>query len=101
MMLLTGNDLKDGRTRWWTGKDWSLDLKDAADVGDQGAAIAAAQQAAGTVSEAWEVPASATDNGPVPSHIKERIRALGPTVRPDLTLDPQKAEAGSWVLNHV
>ena len=33
-----------------------------------------------------------------PSHIKERIRALGPTVRPDLTLKPGDPDAMNWVI---
>ena len=33
-----------------------------------------------------------------PAHIKDRIRALGPTVRPDLTLKPADPEAGNWVI---
>ena len=33
-----------------------------------------------------------------PAHIKDRIRALGPTVRPDLTLKPADPDAGAWVI---
>ena len=33
-----------------------------------------------------------------PAHIKDRIRALGPTVRPDLTLKPADPTAGDWVI---
>ncbi|PTS84167.1 DUF2849 domain-containing protein, partial [Sphingomonas sp. HMWF008] len=32
------------------------------------------------------------------AHIKDRVRALGPTVRPDLTLKPADPAAGSWVI---
>ncbi|MGQ3230745.1 MAG: DUF2849 domain-containing protein, partial [Blastomonas fulva] len=28
-----------------------------------------------------------TDQGPMPLHIKERVRAFGPTVRPDLAIN--------------
>ena len=39
------------------------------------------------------------DHGGVrPGHIKDRIRALGPTVRPDLTLKPADPAAGNWVI---
>lgn len=101
MNILTGNDLLDGRVVWWTGDAWSRSVADAVDVGEKGEAIAEQQVAAQAVSEAWVVPAEAGDNGPVPSHIKERVRALGPTVRPDLTLDPNKAEKGDWVVPNV
>jgi hypothetical protein len=44
------------------------------------------------------IDAEATEQGPRPAHIKDRIRALGPTVRPDLTLKPADADAGAWVI---
>ena len=42
--------------------------------------------------------ATLTDEGVRPAHIKDRIRALGPTVRPDLNLKPNDADAGNWVI---
>ena len=39
-----------------------------------------------------------TPEGPRPAHIKDRIRALGPTVRPDLTLKPADPSAGDWII---
>ena len=44
------------------------------------------------------IEAVATPEGPRPAHIKDRIRALGPTVRPDLTLKPADPHAGEWVI---
>ncbi|MFM5949617.1 MAG: DUF2849 domain-containing protein, partial [Novosphingobium sp.] len=38
------------------------------------------------------------ERGVRPAHIKDRIRALGPTVRPDLTLKPADPTAGDWVI---
>ncbi|RZM07519.1 MAG: DUF2849 domain-containing protein, partial [Sphingomonas sp.] len=46
----------------------------------------------------YVIDATATPDGPRPAHIKDRIRALGPTVRPDLTLKPADPTAGSWVI---
>ena len=46
----------------------------------------------------YVIDAEATAEGPRPAHIKDRIRALGPTVRPDLTLKPADPDAGSWVI---
>ena len=43
MKLLTGNDLATGDVTWWTGTDWSRHVEDAADVGHDGEAIAAAE----------------------------------------------------------
>ena len=98
MKLLTGNDLKTGFVTWWTGADWSLHVEDAADVGDGGPAIIAVEEGARRVTAAAVIAATATDDGPRPAHIKDRIRALGPTVRPDLTLKPADPEAGNWVI---
>ena len=99
MKILTGNDLKTGAVTWWTGQDWSLHVEDAADVGDQADAIAAAEEGARRVYAAYAIDAVREDTGGVrPAHIKERIRALGPTVRLDLTLKPADPEAGNWVI---
>lgn len=95
MKILTGNDLKTGAVTWWTGNDWSLHVADATDVGDQGDAIAAAENAARRVVSPYVINGEKTADGVRPAHIKDRIRALGPTVRLDLSLNP--ADAGNWV----
>ena len=98
MKILTGNALKSGAVTWWTGVGWSLDVNDSADVGDDGATIAAREEGARNVLGAYVVDGVRTDEGVRPSHIKERIRALGPTVRPDLTLKPSDPAALTWVI---
>lgn len=82
--ILTGNDLETGDVVWWTGNGWSRHVRDAAEVGDEGEAIAKVEEAARRVNVPYVVDADATPDGPRPRHIKERIRAAGPTVRPDL-----------------
>jgi hypothetical protein len=82
MKILTGNDLKTGAVIWWTGSDWSLHVEDAAC----------------RVNGGYVIDAEATADGVRPAHIKDRIRALGPTVRPDLTLKPADPDAGNWVI---
>jgi hypothetical protein len=96
--LLTGNDLATGDVTWWTGNGWSRHVEDAADVGDNGEAILQAESGAQRVNSAYIIDATATPEGPRPAHIKDRVRALGPTVRPDLTLKPSDPTAGSWVI---
>jgi hypothetical protein len=96
--LLTGNDLPTGDVIWWTGEGWSRHVEDAADVGDQGEAIARAEEGARRANAAYVIDATATPEGPRPAHIKDRVRALGPTVRLDLTLKPADPSAGSWVI---
>ncbi len=98
MKILTGNDLKTGAVIWWAGSDWSLHVADAADVGDHGEAIAAAENAARRVVGPYVIDAKETADGVRPAHIKDRIRALGPTVRLDLSLKPADADAGNWVI---
>ena len=98
MKLLTGNDLPTGDVVWWTGQGWSRHVEDAADVGAAGDAIAQTEEGARRVTGSHVIDATVTAEGPRPAHIKDRIRALGPTVRPDLTLKPADATAGSWVI---
>jgi len=98
MKLLTGNDLASGDVTWWTGAGWSRHVEDAADVADQGEAIAAREEGARRVNAPYVIEATATPEGPRPAHIKDRVRALGPTVRMDLTLKPADPNAGSWVI---
>ncbi|WP_188237719.1 DUF2849 domain-containing protein [Sphingopyxis sp. LK2115] len=98
MKLLTGNDLKSGAVIWWTGADWSIHIEDAVDVDEQGEAILAVEEAARRVNAPYIIAGEMTPDGPRPAHIKDRIRALGPTVRPDLTLKPADPTAGDWVI---
>ena len=98
MKILTGNDLKTGAVIWWTGRDWSLHVEDAAEVGEQGDQILAIEDAACRVNGGYVIAAATDAAGIRPAHIKDRIRALGPTVRPDLTLRPADPAAGSWVI---
>ena len=98
MKLLTGNDLASGDVAWWTGSGWSRHIEDAVDVGAEGEAIARAEEGARRVNVPYVIDAAATADGPRPAHIKDRIRALGPTVRPDLTLKPADPQAGHWVI---
>jgi len=96
--ILTGNDLMTGDVIWWTGDGWSRHIEHAADVDGHGEAIAAAEEAARRVNGPYVIQAEPTAAGPRPSHIKERIRAVGPTVRPDLGLKPADPTAGNWVI---
>lgn len=98
MKILTGNDLVTGDVIWWAGDGWSRRVADAFDVGDRGEEMVRTEEAALRVVGAYVIDATIDDDGIRPAHIKDRIRALGPTVRPDLTLKPHDADAGSWVI---
>ena len=84
MKLLTGNDLASGDVIWWTGNGWSRKIEDAVDAGDNGEAILAAEEDARRVNASYVVEA---ENG-LPIHIKDRVRAAGPSVRQDLGINP-------------
>jgi hypothetical protein len=98
MKILTGNDLKSGAVVWWDGSDWSLHVGDAVDAGDQAEAILAREEAARRVNSSYALDAEQTPAGPRPAHIKDRVRALGPTVRPDLAVPTVEKVGWDWVI---
>ena len=98
MKILTGNDLKSGVVVWWDGSGWSPSVDDAVDAGDAADAILARESAAQRVNAAYVIDGEREGTAVRPAHIKERIRALGPTVRMDLSLKPNDPEAANWVL---
>ena len=98
MRILTGNDLPTGDVIWWAGREWSRHVAEAVDVGDKGEAIAAGEEAARRVNVPYVIEAEAEPEGPRPRHIKDRIRATGPTVRTDLAVAPADATSGSWTI---
>ncbi|MCC6828693.1 MAG: DUF2849 domain-containing protein [Novosphingobium sp.] len=98
MKILTGNDLKTGAVIWWDGSGWSLHVEDAVDAGEHADEILAREHAARRVNSGYVTDGVKTADGVRPGHIKERIRALGPTVRLDLSLKPADPEAGNWVI---
>ncbi len=98
MKILTGNDLPTGDVVWWDGQGWSRHVEHAVDVAEGGEAIARAEEGARRVNVPYVIEAVATPEGPRPAHIKDRVRALGPTVRLDLGLKPADPEAGAWVI---
>ena len=98
MRILTGNDLPTGAVVWWTGTGWSLHVEDAVDATGEEERIIGREQAALRVNGAYAIDAELNEGAPRPAHIKDRIRALGPTVRADLTLKPADPAAVSWVI---
>ena len=98
MKIATGNDLPTGDVVWWDGEGWNRHVEDAVDVGDNGAAMIGREEAACRVNNPYIIDAEATANGPRPLHIKDRIRARGPTVRLDLNRASIDPATGSWVI---
>ena len=89
MIIVTGNDLATGDVIWWAGSGWSRHVGQAVDAGHEGEAIIERETAARRVNSAYLREAEQTANGPLPHHIKDRIRASGPTVRADLALNTE------------
>ena len=99
MKVLTGNDLKTGLVVGWNGQEWSRHVDDAVDAGDEANVILAREESARRVNAAYAIDATREADGSIrPAHIKDRVRALGPTVRPDLTMKPAEPEALNWVI---
>lgn len=98
MKIITGNDLRTGQVIWWTGEGWSAHVDHAIDVPDGAEAIIARENARQIVTDTQVIDATRTAEGVRPAHIKDRIRALGPTVRLDLSLKPADPAAGNWVI---
>ena len=82
--LLTGNILETGDVVWWHGRGWSLALADAVDVGAEGGVLLARTLAEERINDPALVDAEVTADGPRPRTMRERIRGVGPSVRPDL-----------------
>lgn len=98
MKIITGNDLRTGDVIWWTGQGWSRLVNDAVAVGEDADAIIAQENDKQVVTDTHVIGAETTSEGVRPAHIKERIRALGPTVRMDLSLKPADPAAAKWVI---
>jgi translation elongation factor P/translation initiation factor 5A len=96
--IITGSDLRTGDVIWWTGEGWSRHVNDAVEAGEHADAIIARENAKQIVTDTQVIEATVTDEGVRPAHIKDRIRALGPTVRLDLSLKPADPNAGTWVI---
>jgi hypothetical protein len=89
MKLLTGNRLTTGDVVWWAGDRW-VERVDAA-VGleaEAGERLLAEWAAGETINDLALVDAEPVHGGGWrPAHIRERIRAYGPTVRADLAIE--------------
>ncbi|WP_164157107.1 DUF2849 domain-containing protein [Sandarakinorhabdus rubra] len=91
--LLTGNRLETGDVLWWSGSGWSLHLKDAVDVDADGEALLAQLVPQERISDLALIDADVTPSGWRPRSTRERVRAVGPSVRPDLALPSLPVEA--------
>jgi len=87
-VVFTANRLRDGRTVWLApGDRWSDSLADAqifeGDAVAQGRALAEAWVVRQVVVGPYDVEVDLGAGAPLPLKMRERIRALGPSVGPD------------------
>jgi hypothetical protein len=85
---LTGNLLEEGDVVFWGKGDWREQFADADLMTDPAVADAALEAAKGqptTIVEPYLIDVSIEESGaPVPISFRERVRALGPTIHPDM-----------------
>jgi hypothetical protein len=91
--VLTGNRLETGDVLWWNGADWSLHLNDAVAVDADGEALIAALAPQERINDLALVDVDQTPSGWRPRTTRERVRAIGPSVRPDFALPSLPVDA--------
>lgn len=97
LQALTANDLRTGAVVFRTTEGWSVRFAEAqlfADPLDAQAELDLAVIETRRLADPYLIEVAVTDGLPAPTSFRERIRALGPTVREDL--GPQ-AEGGRAV----
>jgi sulfite reductase (NADPH) hemoprotein beta-component len=88
LSVITASRLRDGAIVWLTADHvWSTRFAEAqclaGDVVEHGLAVAGAAARAQLIVGAYQVEVSETPSGVLPVSVRERIRATGPSVRPD------------------
>lgn len=97
MKALTGNRLGDGEAVFSDGKDWVPRFADAKLFDDEAAAMAAeahAKTEQTIVVDPYLIDVIPSDNGFAPLSFRERVRALGPTNKPE---HGKKTEGGEAI----
>lgn len=99
LQVLTANRLTDGEAVWWSSEQrWAETLAGAEVARDQEAAdhlsiIGKAALASNLVVDVNLIDVTLDDGEIVPLRLRERIRAAGPTNRPDLGKQARPAAA--------
>jgi hypothetical protein len=91
--ILTGNRLETGEVIWWTGSGWSQHLNDAVAVDEEGEALLTRFLPEERINDLALIDVDATPVGWRPRSTRERVRAVGPSVRPDFALPSLPVEA--------
>jgi hypothetical protein len=98
MKALTANRLIDGEVVFWRGGRWVEQFGDAELFADEDpaaeGAVAVGKAQPTVVVEPYLIDIQETAEGPVPVSYRERLRALGPTNKPD---HGKQAEGGAAI----
>jgi tartrate dehydratase beta subunit/fumarate hydratase class I family protein len=90
--VLNANDLPTGDVVYWSGQGWTRDIAKAVLVEEAEAdALGKAAIAARLVVDAYRVEVTVGNKGPWPTRYREKVRAAGPSVRPDLLKNMEPA----------
>jgi uncharacterized protein DUF2849 len=104
-VILVANDLIGGEVVFRTATGWSCNSRDAVIAGNAEAADALeaeglAEMKRNQVVDAYLIDVVLGENGPQPRDFRERLRTLGPSIRPDLgkqARDGAHAQGGQHV----
>lgn len=91
--LLTGNRVETGDVIWWTGDGWSLHIKDAIAVDGESETLIARFGPQERINDLALIDADPLPDGWRPRTTRERVRAVGPSVRPDFALPSLSVES--------
>jgi Protein of unknown function (DUF2849) len=80
--VLKANDLRGGAVLYWTGSQWTPRLADGKRFDSEEATQQEAARDGVRLTVVDVYPVAVTDSSP--ASLRERINAVGPTVRPDL-----------------
>lgn len=85
--VLTGNSLRDGEVVFWAEGEW-VERFSAAELFEESTAAEAALEVARAqptvIVEPYLIDVRLDEGVPVPTAYRERVRALGPTIHPDM-----------------
>jgi precorrin-6B methylase 1 len=97
-VAITANRLRDGEAVFWAKAQWVTTFDEAelfATDEAADAALTAARAQPDIVVETYMIDVVHDDGLPIPTAFRERVRALGPTIHPDLG---KQAEGGAMVV---
>jgi hypothetical protein len=87
LKAVTGNRLTDGEVVFWADGGWRerfADIQLFAEPAEADAALEAAKAQPTVIVDPYLIDVRMDDGVPVPVAYRERVRALGPTIHPDM-----------------